>query len=111
MTHAWRVTMAALVLCAMAVPGAQEAGRGQGGRGGGREGGRGQAAGPANPAQGINWNVIQFPTQRNRPRDQEQRDPSKLFDNVYYVGDVTVSSYLVTTSAGLVLIDTTFAET
>ena len=32
--------------------------------------------------------------------------PFQIFDNVYYVGNETVSSYLITTSVGLVLIDT-----
>ena len=32
--------------------------------------------------------------------------PFQIFDNVYYVGNQHVSSYLVTTAAGLVLIDT-----
>jgi metallo-beta-lactamase class B len=33
-------------------------------------------------------------------------EPFKLFDNIYYVGDSWVSSYLVVTETGLVLIDT-----
>ncbi|RSD30040.1 MBL fold metallo-hydrolase [Vibrio pectenicida] len=32
-------------------------------------------------------------------------EPFKMFDDLYYVGDKWVSSYLVTTSDGLVLID------
>ena len=37
--------------------------------------------------------------------------PFKVFDNIYYVGTTHVSSYLVTTSDGLVLIDGTNATT
>ena len=37
--------------------------------------------------------------------------PFQIFDNVYYVGDEHTSSYLITTSRGLVLIDTTSATT
>jgi metallo-beta-lactamase class B len=37
--------------------------------------------------------------------------PFKVFDNVYYVGTDHVSSYLITTSGGLVLIDATNAKT
>jgi len=37
--------------------------------------------------------------------------PFKVFDNIYYVGTEHVSSYLVTTSNGLVLIDATNAKT
>ncbi|GLT19601.1 hypothetical protein GCM10007938_33830 [Vibrio zhanjiangensis] len=33
-------------------------------------------------------------------------EPFKMFDDLYYVGDKWVSSYLITTSEGLVLIDT-----
>jgi metallo-beta-lactamase class B len=78
--------------------------------------GPGAGGGPAAKVpitQTINWNDIMFPSQTQRvvPRDQEQKDPVKLFDNVYYVGVQTVSSYLITTSAGLILIDTTFPDT
>lgn len=41
----------------------------------------------------------------------QRREPFKLFDNVYYVGLQTVSSYLITTSDGLVLLDATYADT
>jgi metallo-beta-lactamase class B len=37
--------------------------------------------------------------------------PFKIFDNVYYVGTRSYSSYVITTSAGLILIDTTWAHT
>jgi metallo-beta-lactamase class B len=40
----------------------------------------------------------------------QSRGAFKIFDNLYYVGIDTVSAYLVTTSAGLILIDTTFAD-
>src|SRR5262245_15851215 len=42
---------------------------------------------------------------------REPRTPFKIFDNLYYVGMQTVCAYLVTTNAGLVLIDTTWEET
>jgi metallo-beta-lactamase class B len=38
-------------------------------------------------------------------------EPFQIFDNVYYVGIKTVSSFLITTNAGLVLLDTTVPET
>jgi metallo-beta-lactamase class B len=47
-------------------------------------------------------------------RQDATRDPKvpfKIFDNVYYVGMQTVCAYLVRTSSGLVLIDTTWEET
>ena len=59
----------------------------------------------------INWNLIQYPTQRFADRDKEAKDPVKLFDNLYSVGAESVSSFLITTSDGLVLVDTTFPET
>lgn len=75
-----------------------------------RTGALGQALDLRSPDM-INWNLIMFPTQRFADRDKERKDPVKLFDNLYSVGAETVSSFLITTSAGLVLIDTTFPET
>jgi metallo-beta-lactamase class B len=87
--------------------------------------GRGRGQAPAPPArlsprglpldlrspEGINWNLIMFPTQRFADIDKQAKDPVRLFDNVYSVGAETVCAFLVTTSAGHVLIDTTFPET
>ncbi len=39
------------------------------------------------------------------------KTPFKIFDNAYYVGLQTVCAYLITTNSGLVLIDTTYADT
>jgi metallo-beta-lactamase class B len=41
--------------------------------------------------------------------DWRVKIPFKIFDNVYFVGNEAVSSYVITTSDGLVLIDTTTA--
>ena len=41
--------------------------------------------------------------------DWKVQIPFQIFDNVYFVGNEVVSSYLITTSGGLVLIDTTTA--
>jgi metallo-beta-lactamase class B len=43
--------------------------------------------------------------------ENQAKDPAKLFDNVYSVGVEQVCAYLITTSAGHVLVDTTWAET
>jgi len=43
--------------------------------------------------------------------DAHQVDPFRLFDNVYYVGTLTVSSYLIETPEGLILLDSTHEET
>lgn len=43
-------------------------------------------------------------------QQEQSREPFKIFDNLYYVGIDFVSSYLVTTSDGLILLDSTFAE-
>ena len=61
--------------------------------------------------QGLQWNMILWPQQRCTELQYQPREPAKLFDNVYTVGVQTVSSILVTTSEGLVLFDTTYAET
>jgi metallo-beta-lactamase class B len=50
-------------------------------------------------------------TRRGPPVSEQKIDPFKVFDNVYYVGTQSVSSFVVSTSAGLVLIDSTNPET
>lgn len=57
------------------------------------------------------WNTIMFPMNRSAPMDQQRKAPTKLFDNVYSVGVRSVNAFLITTSAGLVLVDTTYPET
>jgi metallo-beta-lactamase class B len=75
----------------------------------------GSGAAPQQPfrtcGQGLQWNMILWPQQRCTEFQYQPREPAKLFDNVYSVGLQALSSILVTTSDGLVLIDTTFAET
>lgn len=61
--------------------------------------------------QGLQWNMILWPQQRCTELQYQPREPARLFDNVYSVGLQALSSILVTTSDGLVLLDTTFAET
>ena len=67
--------------------------------------------GATNATAAIDWNLIMFPTNRSAPMDRQRKDPVKLFDNVYSVGVQTVCAFLITTSAGLVLVDTTYPET
>jgi metallo-beta-lactamase class B len=66
---------------------------GASGRGGGSgvsgRGGRGPASGP--------------------PREQWYQEPQQVFDNLYYLGTKDHTSWGVTTSAGIILIDTLFA--
>ena len=50
-------------------------------------------------------------TRRSPPVSEQKIDPFKVFDNVYYVGTQNVSAFVVNTSAGLVMIDTTNPET
>jgi len=69
------------------------------------------ARGAANATAAIDWNLIMFPTNRGAAMDQQRKDPVKLFDNVYSVGVQTVCAFLITTSAGLVLVDTSYPET
>jgi len=42
------------------------------------------------------------------PQNQKAIPPIKLFDNLYYVGTDYVSSYVIKTSAGLILVDTLY---
>jgi metallo-beta-lactamase class B len=79
----------------------------------GRQGGGGQTPqinwnqrmpwGPLEAAVRLRWNGIPLTAQRT--------EPFKVFDNVYYVGIQVVGSYLITTNAGLILVDATYAET
>jgi metallo-beta-lactamase class B len=50
-------------------------------------------------------------TERSAPIEAQRKAPVRLFENLYYVGLQTVSQYLITTSAGLVLIDSGFEQT
>jgi metallo-beta-lactamase class B len=50
-------------------------------------------------------------TERSGPIEAQKKAPFKIFDNVYYVGLQTVSTYLVTTSDGFVLIDSGYGRT
>ncbi|HVV44121.1 MAG TPA: MBL fold metallo-hydrolase [Bryobacteraceae bacterium] len=59
------------------------------GRGGSGRGGRGPAGGP--------------------PRAQWYQEPQQVFDNLYYLGTKDHTSWGVTTSAGIILIDTLFS--
>ena len=64
-----------------------------------RRGGQPAAAGTPAPARGQ-----QAPPDRSR----WAREPVKVFDNLYYVGEREYSSWAVTTSAGIIIIDPIF---
>jgi len=64
-----------------------------------RRGGQPATAGGATPARGQ-----QPPPDRSR----WAREPLKVFDNLYYVGEREYSSWAVTTSAGIIIIDPVF---
>ena len=75
-----------------------------------------QGGGAANQGARINWNANTPWGPREGaimglPMDQQKTAPFKVFDNVYYVGLRSVGSYLITTNAGLVLIDAGYAVT
>ena len=42
------------------------------------------------------------------PREQWHAEPVKVFDNLYFVGQTEYSAWAVTTSDGIILIDTIF---
>jgi metallo-beta-lactamase class B len=79
---------------------------------GGRGGAQGITRGAEQPNQNR-WNAKSpwGETERSAPIALQRKNSFKVFDNVYYVGFQTVSVYLVTTSAGLVLIDSGYAQT
>ena len=59
--------------------------------------------------QEVNWTSL-APWAADRG-DWQVEIPFQIFDNVYYVGTEHVSAYLITTSGGMVLVDTTSATT
>ena len=42
---------------------------------------------------------------KNLDPKKQLQEPVKLFDDLYYIGNMTVGSWVIKTSAGLVLID------
>ena len=61
-----------------------------------RRGGQPAAARQGQPARGA---------QATPDRSQWAREPLKVFDNLYYVGEREYSAWAVTTSAGIIIID------
>jgi metallo-beta-lactamase class B len=68
---------------------------------------------PGNQTERIDWNARAPWAGRpdDAPPEAQRIAGFRIFDNVYYVGLKRVSAYLVSTTAGLVLIDTGFPET
>jgi glyoxylase-like metal-dependent hydrolase (beta-lactamase superfamily II) len=81
-------------------------GRGGRGRGGAQGGNQNNVGMPWEPLR----NAVMTPWE-GHPFTDQMTEPFKVFDNIYYVGIDTVGSYLVTTNAGLILFDSTYAET
>jgi metallo-beta-lactamase class B len=79
-----------------------------------RQGGAPAAAPQVNWNQRMPWGPLEAAV-RTRwaglPLTAQKTAPFKVFDNISYVGIQVVGSYVITTSAGLVLIDATYAET
>ncbi len=48
------------------------------------------------------------PPQTSPARSSYAREPMKVFDNLYYVGEQNYSAWAVTTSAGIIIIDTVY---
>lgn len=64
------------------------------------------AAAPAAPAAAPA--ATPAPAPGPPPRDRWHAEPVKVFDNLYFVGQSEFSAWAVTTSAGIILIDTIF---
>src|SRR5688500_16298897 len=100
--HGFLVGVMALVLTASLVHGQ------------GREGGGGAQAPQVNWNQKMPWGPLEVAVRlrwAGLPLTAQKVEPFKVFDNIYYVGIQVVGSYLITTSAGLILVDATYAET
>jgi metallo-beta-lactamase class B len=105
-----RCLLVGMLACAVAASSVHAQGRGRG-----QGGGQGQQQGGGNNNNvGMPWeplrNAVMTPWE-GHPFTDQKTEPFKVFDNVYYVGIETVGSYLITTSAGLIMIDSTYAET
>ena len=73
----------------------------------------GQAAAPDHPAVTVHGRTYTprsiLTRNMGTPEDQEaQFPPHKIIGNIYYVGTRTLSSFLIVTSQGNILIDTTY---
>jgi len=96
-------------------PAAGAAGGGRGQRGAGR-GAAGDTAATGNAARGGRGNqgaaagqtAGAAPQRQGPPRDQWHAEPVKVFDNLYFLGQTEYSVWAVTTSAGIIVIDTIF---
>ena len=77
--------------------------------------GRGQAAGGGNNNNlGMPWESLRagiLAKWDDVPRTAQKTEPFKIFDNVAYVGLETVGAYLILTSDGMILLDSTYADT
>ena len=63
---------------------------------------------------GMPWEAVRAATRgvfEDLPPAAQKTAPFKIFDNVYYVGLETIGSYLISTSDGLILMDSTYADT
>lgn len=63
---------------------------------------------------GMPWEAVRAATRgvfEDLPPVAQKTEPFKIFDNVYYVGLETISSYLIATRDGFILIDSTYADT
>ena len=63
----------------------------------------GRAGGAAAPARGRGTGAPQPPA-----REQWHAEPVKVFDNLYFLGQTEYSAWAVTTSDGIIIIDTIF---
>jgi metallo-beta-lactamase class B len=59
---------------------------------------------------GQNWTPASVVARNMGTKEEQvtQMPPYKVIDNVYYVGTLTLSSFLITTPAGNILMDTTY---
>jgi metallo-beta-lactamase class B len=69
----------------------------------------GEAAPPTSPAKPATA-TAQAPPRRTGPPERAtwHAEPAKVFDNLYFVGQTEYSAWAVTTSEGIIIIDTIF---
>jgi metallo-beta-lactamase class B len=75
-----------------------------------RQAARGRAAGDGAPRGTTARSNAAASARPARSREQWYRPPAKVFDNLYFVGEAEYSAWAVTTSDGIILIDTIFDD-
>lgn len=102
-TTRWYALLVGIIAVTIGTASVVAQGRGQGAGGGGNNNNAGMPWESLRAGVLVKWDGV--------PRTAQKTEPFKIFDNIAYVGLETVGAYLITTSDGLILLDSTYADT